>query len=437
MHRETPAEHPTADEFRTDEAFAREMDQRDPLAKYRDRFHIPKRTDGTKLIYLAGNSLGLQPKTVQAALEQELRDWADLGVDAHFKGEAPWYRYHQNFRESGARLVGALPGEVVLMNGLTVNLHLMMITFYRPTSKRFKIIMEDTAFPSDTYAAKTQLRHHGIDPNDGLIVIAPREGESTLRTEDIEGVLQREGHSVALLLLAGVQYFTGQLFDMAHITAAAKTQGCIVGWDLAHAAGNVPLNLHEWGVDFAVWCNYKYLNGGPGAIAGCFVHETHGLNTDLPRLGGWWGNDPDTRFRMHLQPEFVPASGAEGWQVSNPPILAMAPVAASYAMFDEVGMSPLRAKSLLLSGYLRYLIDQLSPRRFEIITPSDPAERGCQLSIVVRDRPRELLSALQAEGVICDYREPDVIRAAPVPMYNTFHEVWAFAQILARHDRES
>ncbi len=423
-------------DFEPDEACARRLDASDPLAHFRDEFHVPQRPDGSDVIYFAGNSLGLQPKGVSALLGQELTDWATLGVEAHFQGTRPWYRYHELFSDTAARLVGALPHEVVMMNTLTVNLHLMMVTFYRPTKDRFKILMEHAAFPSDTYAVTTQLRHHGLDPDGALLIAKPREGEHTLRTEDIEETLAREGDEVALVLLGGVNYFTGQLFDLPRITTAAKRSGCVVGLDLAHAAGNVPLRLHDWQVDFAAWCNYKYLNGGPGAVAGCFVHETHGHNLDLPRFGGWWGNDPDTRFRMHLEPEFIPRSGADGWQVSNPPILGLAAVKAAYELADRAGVDALRKKSIRLTGYLQYLIDDISLERFEVITPRDPAARGCQLSMLVHDRPKELLAALKEEGVVCDFRPPNVVRVAPVPLYNTFHEVWRFAQLLAGHDKQ-
>lgn len=415
--------------FQPDKAFAQATDANDPLQSYRNQFLIPKRPDGEDLIYFAGNSLGLQPKGVRAIVEQELDDWASLAVEAHFHAARPWLSYHEQFRESGARLVGARPGEVVMMNALTVNLHLMMVSFYRPTRERFKIVMEDAAFGSDTYAVKTQLAHHGIDPADALIVVRPREGEHTLRTEDIEAVLAREGHRTALVLLGGVNYYTGQVFDMGRIAEAGRRQECTVGLDLAHAAGNVELRLHDWNVDFAVWCSYKYLNAGPGAVAGCFVHQRHAERRDLPRFAGWWGNDPKTRFRMHLEPEFVAQSGAEGWQVSNPPILSMAPLAASLRLFDEVGMAALRAKSERLTGYLRFLLDRLGGD-FEVITPREPAAAGCQLSIRVRDRARERFEALQSAGVACDYREPNVIRAAPTPFYNTFVDVWRFANLL-------
>jgi len=427
--RYTPANPATS--FQPDEAFARQQDADDPLRGYRDRFLIPCRPDGRPVVYLAGNSLGLQPKSVRELLQQELRDWADLGVDAHFSGKTPWYSYHEVFRESGARLVGAKPGEVVMMNSLTVNLHLMMVSFYRPTPTRYKILIEEPCFPSDLYAVKTQLQYHGYDPAKALVVAKPRKGEHLLRTEDIDEILAKEGERIALVLLGGVNFVTGQVLDMAHITAVARRLGCVVGFDLAHAAGNIPLRLHDWDVDFAVWCNYKYLNSGPGAVAGCFVHERHAETGDVPRFGGWWGNDPTTRFQMHLQPDFVPREGADGWQISNPPILAMAPVRASLAIFDEAGMPSLRVKSERLTEYLEFLLDRLGSTRFEIITPRDPHERGCQLSLLVRERPKEVLEQLHAQGVICDFREPNVLRVAPAPLYNTFHDIWVFADLLA------
>jgi kynureninase len=365
-------------------------------------------------------------------MEQELDAWARQGVDAHFRDRLPWYSYHELFRDSGARLVGALPGEVVMMNSLTVNLHLMMVSFYRPTARRRKVLVDEPTFPSDLYAVQSQIRYHGLDPADALLMLKPRPGEHLIRDEDIDAILEEQGEEIALVLLSGVNFFTGQAFDMARITAAAKRRGCVVGFDLAHAAGNVLLRLHDWQVDFAVWCNYKYLNSGPGAVGGCFVHEAHGRDLDLPRLAGWWGNDPATRFRMHLEPDFVPRVGADGWQISNPPILAMVPLRASLALFDEAGMPALRARSECLTGYLQYLLDQMPAGRFEVITPRDPARRGCQLSILAHDRPRQLQRALEGE-VVCDFREPNVIRVAPVPLYNTFQEVWQFAQVLAGH----
>lgn len=427
---------PTADmNYTTDEACARQLDAADQLASFRQRFHIPTRADGTPVVYFAGNSLGLQPTAVRAQLEQELEDWARLGVDAHFHGRNPWYSYHERFRESGARLVGARPGEVVMMNSLTVNLHLMMVTFYRPTMTRHKILMDYPTFPSDTYAVKTQLRYHGYDPAEALLLVSPRSGEHTIRQEDIEAVLAEQGDDIAMILFSGVNFLTGQAFDLQRLTELAKRAGCVVGLDLAHAAGNIELSLHDWGVDFAAWCNYKYLNSGPGAVAGCFIHESHASNPDTPRWGGWWGNDPATRFRMHLQPEFVPQPGAEGWQISNPPIMALAPIRASMDLFDQAGMPALRRKSVGLTGYLQYLIDQLSPERFEVITPRDPQSRGCQLSILVHERPRALLQALHDEGVVCDFREPNVIRVAPVPLYNSFYDVWTFGRVLRNHGK--
>ncbi|HEV3205206.1 MAG TPA: kynureninase [Gemmataceae bacterium] len=419
-------------DFKINESFALQLDADDPLKQYRDSFHIPRRPDGKPTIYFCGHSLGLQPKTARSLLNRELEDWANLGVEGHFKGLTPWYSYHEIFREAGARLVGAKPGEVVMMNSLTVNLHLMMATFYQPTPDRFKILIDSPTFPSDLYAVQSQLRHHGFDPTEGLLRVEPRPGEQLLRIDDIEAMLESRGKEIALALLNGVNFFTGQWLDMLGITSAAKRQGCVVGFDLAHAAGNVVLHLHDWQVDFAVWCNYKYLNSGPGAVGGCFVHQAHGQNTTLPRLAGWWGNDPATRFQMHRQPEFIPREGADGWQVSNPPIFSMVPVRAALALFDEVGMPALRAKSDRLTSYLEFLLGRYCAGRYEIITPPDPNQRGCQLSIIARDRPQDLMAALEEEGAVCDFREPNVIRVAPVPLYNTFHEVWRFVQTLAR-----
>jgi kynureninase len=414
------------------EEFAREVDSRDPLAPWREKFHLPCRDDGRPVVYLCGNSLGLQPKAARESIEHELDDWARLAVDAHFHGATPWYSYHESFRDSGARLVGARPGEVVMMNGLTVNLHLMMVSFYRPTPERRKILVEGPTFPSDLYAVQSQLRHHGYDPDADLVVARPRDGEHTIRTEDLEALLDDRGDEIALVLLSGVSYFSGQLFDMARITTAAKVRGCVVGLDLAHAAGNAVLHLHDWDVDFAVWCSYKYLNAGPGAVGGCFVHERHGSDDSIGRFAGWWGNDPSTRFEMQTRDRFVPFAGAEGWQISNPPILAMAPLKASLEIFDEVGMDALRAKSLMLTAFLQNLLDRIPGDRIEVITPREPSSRGCQLSLRVPQGARELFRALEREGVIGDFRDPDVIRVAPVPLYNTFHEVWSFASILSR-----
>ncbi len=420
--------------FSADEDFAQQCDLQDSLGKFRDRFHIPIGKEGRPVIYFVGNSLGLMPKTTPAIVEQELKDWAELAVDAHLEGATPWYSYHETVRVGAAKIVGAQPIEVVCMNSLTVNLHLMMATFYRPTKSRWKILMEDPAFPSDNYAVRSQIIHHGLEPNESLLLARGREGEATVRAEEIEMILEKHGDEIALVLLAGVNFFTGQFFDIARITALAQKRGCLVGIDLAHAAGNVPLSLHDWNVDFAVWCSYKYLNSGPGAVAGAFVHERHATNIDLPRLAGWWGNDPATRFRMQLEPEFVPVRSADAWAISNPPILAMAPLRSSFAIFDEAGgMQPLRAKSIRLTAYLHYSLDQIGSDRFTVITPRPPDERGCQLSILVHQHPKELFAELEAAGVKCDFREPNVIRAAPTPLYNTFHEVWRFAQILSEH----
>lgn len=407
------------------------MDAADDLFRWRDEFLFPPRPDGNgDAIYLCGNSLGLQPKRVRSAIEEELDDWARLAVDAHFKGRNPWYSYHEIFRDSGARLVGALPGEVVYMNGLTVNLHLMLATFYRPTRQRFRILIEDCAFPSDTYAVKTQIAWHGLDPADALLVARPRAGESTLRMDDVEELIERHADTIAVILFGGVNYFSGQLLDMRRIADAARRAGCIVGFDLAHAAGNVELRLHDWNVDFAVWCTYKYLNCGPGSVAGCFVHQRHGSNTSLPRFGGWWGNDPATRFLMHNLPDFAARTGADGWQLSNPPILSMAALRASLAIFDEVGMPALRAKSRRLTGYLQFLLDRMPSSRFSVITPRGDDERGAQLSLLAHDRPRELHHRLERAAVMCDFREPNVVRVAPVPLYNSFEDVWRFAHAL-------
>ena len=427
-------------DFSTDEGFAKQLDAEDPLRSFRDKFHLPRGKDGKPLIYFAGNSLGLMPKAARELVDQELDDWAKLGVDAHLEGKTPWYSYQETLREPTARIVGARPIEVICMNSLTVNLHLMMATFYRPTKSKFKILMEDPAFPSDTYAIKTQIIHHGLNPKDALILARPRESEFTARTEDVVDLIEKHRTDLAVVLIAGVNFFTGQLFDIPAITTAAQKHDITVGIDLAHAVGNVPLALHDWNVDFAVWCSYKYLNGGPGAIAGAYVHERHATNTSLPRLAGWFGNDPNTRFRLHLEPEFIPVPTADAWQISNPPIFSMAPLRASLAIFDEAGgMDALRAKSIKLTGYLDFLLrsgsgpDGHPTKRLEIITPDRADARGCQLSILAHEHPKELFQELQSAGVKCDFREPNVIRVAPTPLYNTFHEVWRFAQLLASH----
>lgn len=420
--------------FSGDEAFALQLDSEDPLRQFRDKFHLPLGKDGQPLIYFAGNSLGLMPKSARAVVEEELENWARLGVDAHHGAGTPWYNYHEALHEPTARLVGAKPVEVICMNSLTVNLHLMMATFYRPTKSRFKILMEDPAFPSDTYAIKTQIAHHGFSPNKSLVLARPRKGEFTVRTDDILDLIAQHADQLSVVMIGGVNFFTGQLFDIPKITAAAQKHGLVAGFDLAHAIGNVPLALHDWNVDFAVWCSYKYLNAGPGAVAGAFVHERHATNTKLPRLAGWFGNDPNTRFRLHLEPEFIPVPSADGWQISNPPILSMAPLRASLSIFDQAGgIKELRAKSIKLIAYLQFLFDALASSRFDLITPRETGARGCQLSILAHDHPRDLFKKLGTAGVKCDFREPNVIRFAPTPLYNTFHEVWRFAKILAEH----
>ena len=416
-------------DFSPSRDLARSLDAADPLAHFRERFHLPSRPDGNPAVYFCGHSLGLQPRRAREILLGELDAWAAHGVEGHFRGDSPWYIYHKLLRGPAARLVGARPHEVVFMNGLTVNLHLLLATFYRPDGDRRRILIDEPTFPSDRYAVTTHLRHLGQKVEDALRVVSPRHGESLLREEDIEELLDREGEHIRVALLAPMNYLTGQLLDVPRLVAAAHRHGCLVGLDLAHAAGNVPLHLHDWNVDFAVWCSYKYLNGGPGAVAGAFVHERHGANADLPRLGGWWGNDPETRFKFQM--EFVPRAGAEGWQVSNPPVLALAPIRASLELFDEATMPALRERSERLTGYMMDLLSALPPSRCELITPRDPARRGCQVSLRIPDAPRQAQAALQQAGVLCDFREPDVIRAAPVPLYNTFEEVWSFVNALS------
>jgi kynureninase len=409
--------------FQPDEAFARHLDATDPLSRFRDSFHFPRRPDGKPVLYFCTHSLGLPPKAVRTFVEQELARWADLGVEGHFHGDPPWYTYQESLRPPLAHLIGARPDEVILMNGLTVNLHLMLETFYRPTPERPAILLDSPPFPSDLYAIKSQIRRHGLDPAAALL---------TVRAEAVEEVLDKRGREVAVVVWNAVNFLTGEFTDVARLVAAAKRQGCVVGLDLAHAAGNVPLALHDWGADFAVGCTYKYLCGGPGSLGLCFVHERHGRDTSLPRLAGWWGNDPSARFRMQLEPEFQAKPGVDGWQISNPPVLAVAPLRASLALFDEAGLPALRERSRKLTAYLEYFLDRLPPGRIEVTTPRDPERRGAQLSLRVREGARDLLKALAGEGVMADFREPDVIRLAPAPLYNSFHEVWQLAGILAR-----
>lgn len=419
---ETPA-------YSITESFAAEQDRRDPLAHFRQQFHFPQH-EGRNALYFCGNSLGLQPKSVEAALQQELEQWRRYGVEGHFRGALPWMHYHKFLQSQTARIVGALEEEVVVMNTLTVNLHLMMASFYRPDTQRFKIILEAGAFPSDQYAVETQARFHGFRPEEAIVELTPRPGEETLRTEDILQTIEQHGPQTALVMLCGVQYYTGQYMDMEAVAHAAHRAGAKVGFDLAHAAGNVPLRLHDWNADFAVWCSYKYLNSGPGGPGGVFVHERHAADASLPRFAGWWGHDEARRFQM--EKGFVPMRGAPGWQLSNAQILAFAAHRASLDIFDAAGMTALRRKSEALTGYLEFLLDDLRDKgmNLRIITPRDPAQRGCQLSIVAGSDGRRLFDYLSSHGAICDWREPDVIRLAPAPLYNSFGDVYQLYRLL-------
>jgi len=404
--------------------FALSLDAKDELRKYRDKFHIPLQKNGEEHIYMCGNSLGLQPKRTKEFLNQELEDWATFGVEGHFHAKNPWMPYHEFLTESYAKIVGAKPTEVVAMNTLTVNLHLMMVSFYQPTEKRHKIIIEGDAFPSDIYAVESQIKHHGLSPKTSLIKLRPRDGESAIRTEDIQTIIEREGDEISLIMLGGVNYYTGQVFDFENITKLGHAKGINVGFDLAHAAGNIKLELHKWGVDFAVWCSYKYLNSGPGSVAAAFVHEKHHA-TNLNRFAGWWGHNKEDRFKM--PDRFNPIQSAEGWQLSNPPILSLAAIRASLSIFDEVGMDTLVAKSKVLTNFLLFLLDSIETDRIEIITPE---ERGCQLSIRVKNGNKILFDAITEKGVVADWREPDVIRVAPIPLYNSYQDVFNFYSIL-------
>jgi kynureninase len=440
----------------TSEAHAKQLDAEDPLASLRASFHIPRvgavratlsaelramarpaasPRDEEACVYLVGNSLGCQPVRARELVNEELDDWRDLGVEGHLDGRRPWLRYHEQLSGPLARLVGASEREVVAMGTLTMNLHALMASFYRPVRRegsrsavRDRILIEDSAFPSDSHAVMSQASWHGLDPRDAVVRVKARAGESNLRTEDVIATIEREGERLGLVLLGGVNYLSGQRLDMAAITAAGRGVGAIVGWDLAHAIGNVPLALHEWGADFAAWCSYKYLNAGPGAVAGAFVHERHLARADLVQLAGWWGNDPSTRFAMG--PDFVPVASADRWQVSNPPILSMTPLIASLELFDRVGMPALRTKSEQLTGYLEALLAARCEGVVEVLTPSEPAHRGCALSLRVRGGTRAMLERLKAAGVVCDFRAPDVLRAAPVPMYSSYRDVWRFVEIV-------
>ncbi len=443
--------------FETNESFAQKLDAQDALAGFRENFYIPKQPDGEDVLYFTGNSLGLQPKTVRSYIEQELKDWETFGVEGHFHAQNPWMSYHEFLTRQMANIVGARAVEVVVMNSLTVNLHLLMISFYRPTATRYKIVIEKGAFPSDQYAVGSQILFHQMsepsavaggfsspiklsDENanayppataggsDRLIELAPRKNETCLRIEDIEKTIEENGDSIALILLGGVNYYTGQVFDMRRITEIGHKAGAVVGFDLAHAAGNIELALHDWNADFAAWCSYKYLNSGPGGIAGVFVHERHADAFDLPRFAGWWGHDKETRFLMG--DKFKPMRGAEGWQLSNPPIFQLASLRASLDIFEEAGMKNLREKSVKLTNYLEFLLGEIRDERISVITPKDERERGCQLSIRVKDSDKTLFKAITKRGVIADWREPDVIRVAPVPLYNSFLDVWKFVEVL-------
>ena len=411
--------------------FALQFDKSDELSDYRQRFHIPT-VNGKDALYFTGNSLGLQPKTVKSHLIQELEDWAKFGVEGHFEAKNPWVSYHKILSEPFARLVGAQPDEVVAMNGLSVNLHLMMVSFYQPKGKRTKIICEAKAFPSDQYMLESQVKFHGLNPEETIIEVNPREGEPCIREEDILSCIEEVGDELALVFWGGVNYYTGQVFDMPKITEVAKEVGAFVGFDLAHGVGNVSLNLHDWGVDFACWCSYKYLNSGPGSVSGIFVHNKHENNKDLPRFAGWWGHDEERRFLM--EKGFVPMKGAQGWQLSNAAVFSMAPCKASMDIFDEVGMPKLIEKSRKLTNFMEFVFNDISVRydncNFEIITPKEERYRGCQLSVLMHGQGKEMFDYITKEGVIADWREPNVIRLAPVPLYNSFEDIFKLGQII-------
>lgn len=415
--------------FENSLVYAQQLDKDDPLGEYRNQFFIPQ-YKGKNSIYFTGNSLGLQPKSTGKYIEEELKAWKKYGVEGHFEGKRPWMYYHKFSKEQLAKLVGANPAEVISMNNLTSNLHLMMVSFYRPSRKRYKIITEAGAFPSDQYALETQIKFQGLDPKETLIELKPREGEHTLHIEDILQAIEEAGDLLALVMMAGVQYYTGQFFDLKAITSKAHAVGAISGYDLAHAVGNVPVDLHDNEVDFAVWCSYKYMNSGPGGVSGVFVHERHGNNPDLPRFAGWWGHDESQRFQM--KKGFKPMEGADGWQLSNVNVLSSAAHLASLEIFEEVGIEALRGKSLKLTGYLEFLLNELnlSQDQLEVITPTDPESRGCQMSLLVKKNGRQAFDKLTEKGVIADWREPNVIRIAPVPLYNSYEDVFRFVEIL-------
>jgi len=422
-------------EFQNTREFAQQLDEQDELYKYRDEFLFPS-INGKNVIYFTGNSLGLQPKRTKAYVDEVMSDWARLAVEGHFYADKPWWDYHERFAIPLGGIVGAKPSEITVMNTLTVNLHLMMVSFYRPTAKKYKIICEEKAFPSDQYMFQSQAKFHsqhlGINPSEIIVEIKRREGEHNIRLEDVLAKIEEVGDEVALVLIGGVNYYTGQVFDMKTITAAAQKTGAYVGWDLAHAAGNVELKLNEWGVDFACWCSYKYMNSGPGNASGCFVHEKHHHDTELPRFAGWWGHNKERRFKM--EPNFEAVQGADGWQISNLPILSLAPYLASVEMFAEVGMTKLIKKRNLLTAYLEFILHEIDKEidgtEFEIITPQNQEERACQLSVYLHGQGRSLFDYLMKNGVITDWREPNVIRLAPAPFYCSFEDMYEFGQIL-------
>lgn len=414
--------------WKKDKAFSAELDNNDALSHFRQEFCLPKAANGSNAIYFCGNSLGLQPKLTRDYVLQELDDWASLGVEGHFHAVNPWVPYHETLTAGLCEILGAKPCEVIAMNSLTVNHHLMMVSFYRPTKQRYKILMGPHPFPSNRYALHSELRFHGFDPQEALLEFKCRDGEEILRMQDFEALLEREGEKIALVSMEGVNYYTGQALDVGEIVRIAKAKGCAVGLDLAHGVGNIPYQLNQAGPDYAVWCSYKYLNGGPGCIGGAFVHERHARAFDLQRFAGWWGHNKDKRFRM--DPELEVMHGAEGWQVSNPSILPLACLRASLDLFQKAGIAKLRQKSKLLTGYLEFLLKEILGNEIAVITPRDPLQRGAQLSLKLKTHGKALINKLIKRGVICDYREPNVIRIAPVPLYNTFKEVYDFVTIL-------
>ena len=408
--------------------YAKQLDQEDPISYLRKEFHIPRDKDGKEWLYFTGNSLGLQPKITSKYIEQELNDWANFGVEGHFEAKNPWLSYHELLADAMAKVVGAKPVEVVVMNTLTTNLHLLMVSFYQPSKTKYKIIIESDAFPSDRYAVQSQLSFHGFDPEEALIEWKPKEGKELLELEDLKSILDSQGDEVALLLIGGVNYYTGQYLDIKKIAELGHAKKCMVGIDLAHGAGNIQPNLHDSSIDFAAWCTYKYLNSGPGSLSGLFVHEKHAQRKDLPRFAGWWNHNKETRFNMR-QP-FDVMEGAEGWQLSNPPILSMAAVKASLDIFEKVGMDALVKKSKKLTGFFEYLVNEIASDTIKIITPTNPNERGCQLSLQVKNADKNLHKKLTENNIITDWREPDVIRCAPVPMYTSFEDVYQMVTIL-------